>query len=547
MFHVPHYIEAEDEEGGPGPPTPSTPCPNYGMHYEFLSAASLASIDCRADFELPLERALVRSILALEDRLVRLPFAQPLRRPKGLELAPYRALGVGMQQELQNAQVAEWSAFHSLNVVGCGRAQSQRRRTRGEEQHTAPIPPSPQRLDSDTRAESDAASPDAGGGGHRLLVSGRPPPMSAAVTEMQRQAPCTPPRPAPAPPRTPGGGPPRLRSPSELLRTMRTDGEPPWSSLAPRARGLQIPSRVAPGEVESPFGGWVEEVIAEDGCNVEVLAIDASSPGGDCGWRGPSADWGVPQRTEGPPASGRMEELLSYLTAEERRRLVGGEERVKKGRAARAERRRRKRETTLGLPPLSPRSAWREGVVAACVQELWQSAVVPALAQLVPPQGIASAPVVDHPRPPSTTASATTNNEHSVCDLSVSQSMSVSPSLGRGQTGSRADSRTGPDSRTGQDSRTGAGRADSRTGPDSRTGADSRTGQAAEGRTGQSRGNSDTRQIAAAAAALGVGHRRPHTAGPVLSAVGEWRPPSEPAAPVPKRDERRDETQMQVG
>ena len=43
---------------------------------------------------------------------------------------------------------------------------------------------------------------------------------------------------------------------------------------------------------ESPLGGWVEEVLAQDGEALDVLALDAADAGGDVGWTGACSAWG---------------------------------------------------------------------------------------------------------------------------------------------------------------------------------------------------------------------------------------------------------------
>eukprot|EP00754_Rhynchopus_humris_P019888 Rhum_TRINITY_DN14668_c30_g1::Rhum_TRINITY_DN14668_c30_g1_i1::g.109446::m.109446 len=91
------------------PATPATAMPAPSL--------SCFSLEVQTSYEAALEKELTVAVLRLEHQLATLRPEQPLKRPRGMELAPYRPAGPSIQEMAERSLMCEWSLVHNFDVA----------------------------------------------------------------------------------------------------------------------------------------------------------------------------------------------------------------------------------------------------------------------------------------------------------------------------------------------------------------------------------------------------------------------------------------------
>eukprot|EP01060_Flectonema_neradi_P034123 TRINITY_DN5899_c0_g1_i1.p1 TRINITY_DN5899_c0_g1~~TRINITY_DN5899_c0_g1_i1.p1 ORF type:complete len:532 (+),score=82.96 TRINITY_DN5899_c0_g1_i1:255-1850(+) len=113
MLHLKPDHEEDCSDAAPDDSRTGTPA-----MYEYAPSTSMASVELRTSFSIAQERLLVASLTELENRISSISYGTRLPKPKGIELAPYRPQGIGVQSTIFKSLVSEWSLFHNMPVVG---------------------------------------------------------------------------------------------------------------------------------------------------------------------------------------------------------------------------------------------------------------------------------------------------------------------------------------------------------------------------------------------------------------------------------------------
>ncbi|KAJ9444283.1 hypothetical protein DIPPA_07079 [Diplonema papillatum] len=387
MFYVPRDLDCgklEDEEPPTHRPltTPST------VAHGYAPTLSCKSLEVQAGYEIALEKELVRSLVSLEERLDNLAFDEPLRRPKGMELAPYRPMGPGMSVMVERAMLAEWSLFHHFSV-------------KGQSLPRGPACATP-RLVAGAAANPTTATTTAPVAAYQVQTTTTPPTTTGPVAAYQGQTTTTPPTttgpgPAKAPHAASSPGSPDMRvqgrrasiarTPLELCRQIRSgDGARETYYWVEAAFGGVFPVGEGAEEEEEEEKG--DRGPAEHAQDVEEVVV-ARHPLVDDGLRALENDW---------PAL--------FMTADERAQLFRNPNGEEAGRSAAAKKRPRRRgKTTAGrsaaagaaakVPGCQPRDEVLRCAVEAAADELFSEVVVPLLAALVPAEVVVRPPQPD--------------------------------------------------------------------------------------------------------------------------------------------------------
>eukprot|EP01064_Diplonema_japonicum_P006066 TRINITY_DN14010_c2_g3_i1.p1 TRINITY_DN14010_c2_g3~~TRINITY_DN14010_c2_g3_i1.p1 ORF type:complete len:509 (+),score=77.68 TRINITY_DN14010_c2_g3_i1:69-1529(+) len=267
MLYLPHdESEGEDVQSNgtmQGCKRISTPSVVAGAQ-----SVSCLSLEVKNGYEASMEKALLAAVIELDNKLSILPPHQPLCQPKGMVLAPYRPLGLGMQVMAERSLICEWSLFHSFSLKGVSSL-------------------------------------------HKPLVKHAP----------------------------------RARTPLNPT-VFTTHNKNVLAVTGQKMNTMPHPER---HRIEAANGGHYED----DGLPTEETLCE-------CG---------------GEPSPIDLSGLSSYVTRKQYKRLGDQWSKSKRGKI--------KRKVID-----DPETAFKKDVVAEVVKDLWCSAVVPALAALVPPQGV---------------------------------------------------------------------------------------------------------------------------------------------------------------